>query len=215
MIDNNFLPFLFICLTSFFSLVNPLSIMPVFLTMTKDMDTIRRRFILKRAVGIALIILLAFTIGGQVIFTVFGISTNGFRIAAGIIILKIGFDMLNSKIKNEKMSPEEELDYSENLSVTPLAIPMLCGPAAIANGIMLMDQAQNWTMISVVIGSIVLIYFVSYLVLRASEKLVPLIGKTGNNVMMRLMGLILMVIAVECFVGGIKPILIEIINSKA
>lgn len=213
MIDTNFLPFLFICLTSFFSLVNPLSIMPVFLTMTKDMDQARRKFILKRAIVIAMAIILGFTICGQVIFTVFGISTNGFRIAAGIIILKIGFDMLNAKYEHSKMSEEEEREYSENLSVTPLAIPMLCGPAAIANGIMLMDEAKGWLMASVVIGSIVVIYLLSYVILRASGRLVPLIGKTGNNVMMRLMGLILMVIAVECFVSGIKPILIDIIHK--
>lgn len=213
MFDDNFLPFLFICLTSFFSLTNPLGTMPVFLSMTKGMDNEQRKAILKRAVFIATVILLGFTFCGQVIFTVFGISTNGFRIAAGIIILKIGFDMLNAQYNNNKMSEEEEQSYANNITVTPLAIPMLCGPGAIANGIMLMDQATNWLMMAVVVGSILFIYVLGYLILRASTKLVPLLGETGNNVMMRLMGLILMVIAVECFVGGIKPILIDIISA--
>ncbi len=213
MIDDNFLPFLFICLTSFFSLTNPLGTMPVFLSMTKGMDDTQRKAILKRAVFIATVILLGFTFCGQMIFTVFGISTNGFRIAAGIIILKIGFDMLNAQYTSTKMSKEEEQTYANNITVTPLAIPMLCGPGAIANGIMLMDQAQNWVMTAVVVGSILFIYVLGYLILRASTKIVPILGETGNNVMMRLMGLILMVIAVECFVGGIKPILIGIIKA--
>lgn len=213
MIDDRILPFLFICLTSFFTLTNPLGTMPVFLSMTKGMDDAQRKAILKRAVFIAIVILLGFTFCGQVIFTVFGISTNGFRVAAGFIIMKIGFDMLNAEYNNSKMSKEEEQSYANNIAVTPLAIPMLCGPGAIANGIMLMDQATDWVMISIVVGSILFIYMLGYVILRASAKIVPILGETGNNVMMRLMGLILMVIAVECFVGGLKPILIDIIKA--
>ncbi|MDE6277625.1 MAG: MarC family protein [Muribaculaceae bacterium] len=213
MFDDKTLPFLFICLTSFFSLTNPLGTMPVFLSMTKEMDNNQRKAILKRAVMIAIVILLGFTFCGQVIFTVFGISTNGFRIAAGVIIMKIGFDMLNAQYTSAKMSAEEEQAYARNITVTPLAIPMLCGPGAIANGIMLMDQATNWLMMGIVVGSILFIYALGYIILRASTRLVSILGETGNNVMMRLMGLILMVIAVECFVGGIKPILIGIIKA--
>lgn len=213
MIDEQFLPFLFICLTSFFTLTNPLGTMPVFLSMTKGMDNAQRNSILKRAIFIATVILLGFTFCGQVIFTVFGISTNGFRIAAGFIILKIGFDMLNAEYNNSKMNEDEEQTYANNITVTPLALPMLCGPGAIANGIMLMDRATDWVMMATVVGSILFIYLIAYLILRASTKLVPILGETGNNVMMRLMGLILMVIAVECFVGGLKPILVEIIKA--
>ncbi len=90
---------------------------------------------------------------------------------------------------------------------------MLCGPGAIANGIMLMDTADTWAMKATLIGSIALIYVISYLILRGSTRLINLLGETGNNVMMRLMGLILMVIAVECFVSGLRPIVIDIIRA--
>lgn len=90
---------------------------------------------------------------------------------------------------------------------------MLCGPGAIANGIMLMENAATWEMKATLIGSIAIIYLLTYLILRASTRLVPILGETGNNVMMRLMGLILMVIAVECFVGGLKPIMVDIIKA--
>lgn len=76
-----------------------------------------------------------------------------------------------------------------------------------------MDDANTWTMKGILIGIIGLIYFITYLILRASTRLVSILGETGNNVMMRLMGLILMVIAVECFVSGFRPILIDIIHQ--
>ena len=89
---DTLLPFALLCFTSFFTLTNPLGTMPVFLTMTKGMDDEERRHIVKRATIISFITLLAFTFSGQFLFKFFGISTNGFRIAAGFIILKIGYD---------------------------------------------------------------------------------------------------------------------------
>ena len=90
---------------------------------------------------------------------------------------------------------------------------MLCGPGAIANAIVLMQDADTIELKSVLIGSIAFIYLLTYFILRASTRLVNVLGETGNNVMMRLMGLILMVIAVECFVGGMKPILVDILKT--
>ena len=207
------MPFAFVCFASFFTLTNPLGTMPVFLTMTKGLDEEQRAQIVKRATLISFFTLLAFTFTGQFLFSFFGFSANGFRIAAGIIILKIGYDMLQARFTNTKLSDEEIRTYANDISITPLSIPMLCGPGAIANGIMLMDQADTFEMQAILVGMIGLIYLLSYVILRASSRLTPVLGETGLNVMMRLMGLILMVIAVECFVGGLKPILIDIIHS--
>lgn len=207
------MPFAFVCFASFFTLTNPLGTMPVFLTMTKGLGEEQRAQIVKRATLISFFTLLAFTFTGQFLFSFFGISANGFRIAAGIIILKIGYDMLQARFTNTKLSDEEIRTYANDISITPLSIPMLCGPGAIANGIMLMDQADSIEMQAILVGMIGLIYLLSYIILRASSRLTPVLGETGLNVMMRLMGLILMVIAVECFVGGLKPILIDIIHS--
>ncbi|MDE6341035.1 MAG: MarC family protein [Muribaculaceae bacterium] len=210
---ESLLPFAFICLTSFFTLTNPLGTMPVFLAMTKGLDNSDRKRILFRATVISLIILITFTVCGQVLFSLFGISANGFRIAAGIIILKIGYDMLHARYSKVKLSDEEVKEYANDISITPLAIPMLCGPGAIANGIMLMDDANTWPLKLILFGSILLIYIITFFVLAASTRLVKIVGETGNNVMMRLMGLILMVIAVECFVAGLKPIIIDILHQ--
>ena len=189
---DSLLPFFLLCFTSFFTLTNPLGTMPVFLTMTNGMSEEQRRAIVRRATIVSFLTLMVFTFSGQFLFKFFGISTNGFRIAGGIIIFTIGFDMLQARY----------------------AIPMLCGPGAIANALMLMDDAVTLAKKCILIGTIGLIYFITYLILRASTRLNRYMGETGNNVMMRLMGLILMVIAVECFVSGFKPIMIDILQHS-
>lgn len=210
---EDLLPFALLCFTSFFTLTNPLGTMPVFLTMTNGMNDHERKTIVRRATIVSFITLMVFTFSGQFLFKFFGISSNGFRIAGGFIIFKIGFDMLQARYSNAKLKEEEVKTYADDISITPLAIPMLCGPGAIANAIMLMDDASTLTLKGTLIGIIALVYFITFLILQASTRLVRILGETGNNVMMRLMGLILMVIAVECFVSGLKPILIDILRE--
>ena len=210
---EDLLPFALLCFTSFFTLTNPLGTMPVFLTMTNGMNNHERKAIVRRATIVSFITLMVFTFSGQFLFKFFGISSNGFRIAGGFIIFKIGFDMLQARYSNAKLKEEEVKTYADDISITPLAIPMLCGPGAIANAIMLMDDASTFTLKGTLIGIIALVYFITFLILQASTRLVRILGETGNNVMMRLMGLILMVIAVECFVSGLKPILIDILRE--
>ena len=210
---DSLFPFALLCFRSFFTLINPLGTMPVFLSMTAGMSNDERKRIVTKATLVAFLIMILFTVFGRFLFQFFGLSTNGFRIAGGIIILKIGYDMLQARYTHIKIN-EKELEHVENdISVTPLAIPMLCGPGAIANSIVLMEDAHDWVKKCTLMGVIALVFFITYLILRTSTKLVKLMGETGNNVMMRLMGLILMVIAVECFVSGAKPILIDILKA--
>lgn len=157
------LPYALLCLTSIFTLANPLGTMPVFLTMTQGMSEEQRQSIVKRATITALIILIVFTFAGQFIFMFFGISTNGFRIAGGVIIFKIGYDMLQARYTHVKLNSDEIKTYANDISITPLGIPMLCGPGAIANTIVLMSDAHTITMKSILIGSIVFIYVLTYL----------------------------------------------------
>ena len=210
---DTLLPFALLCFTSFFTLTNPLGTMPVFLTMTNGMSDDERKTIVRRATIVSFITLMVFTFSGQFVFKFFGISTNGFRIAGGIIIFTIGFDMLQARYSKAKLKDEEVKTYVNDISVTPLAIPMLCGPGAIANGIMLMEDADTLIKKILLVSVIASVYFITFLILRASTRLNKYMGETGNNVMMRLMGLILMVIAVECFVSGFKPIMIDILQQ--
>ena len=211
--DTSLLSFALLCFTSFFTLTNPLGTMPVFLTMTNGLDERQRRAIVRRATIVAFITVLVFTFSGQFLFKFFGISTNGFRIVGGVIIFKVGFDMLQARYTSLRLKKEEIKTYANDISITPLAIPILCGPGAIANAIVLMQDAHTLEMKGVLIAVIGFIYLFAYIILGFSTRLVHYLGETGNNVMMRLMGLILMVIAVECFVGGARPILVEILRE--
>lgn len=208
------IPFALLCFTSLFTITCPLSTMPVFLTMTQSLDEKERRAVAIRATLVACCALLLFVLAGQFLFKFFGISTNGFRIVGGIIIFRIGFDMLQAKYTPMNLRKEEIKEYANDVSVAPLGIPLLCGPGAIANAIVLMQEAYSFEMKTAVIVAIILVYLITFVLLRWAGVLVKFIGETGNNVMMRLMGLILMVIAVECFVSGARPILTEILHGS-
>ena len=194
-----------LCFTSLFTLMDPLGVMPVFLQMTEGMSAGERRSIALKSCALTFVIL--------VLFHFFGISTNGFRIAGGIIIFKIGYDMLQAHFTHVKLNENEKKEYSRNITVTPLAVPMLCGPGVISSGITLMEDAPEHIFKIALVCVIALVCLLSFSILCVSTRLLIILGEPGNNVMMRLMGLILMVIAVECFINGMQPVLTDILRQ--
>lgn len=210
---NDLFTFGLLCFTSFFTLTNPIGTMPIFITMTEGLDDKERKVIARKATIVSFITLMVFAFSGQLLFKFFGISVNSFRIAGGIIFFAIGWNMLQAQIAKVKLKEDEIKTYANDISVTPLAIPLLCGPGSITNSIVLMEDASNLWMKITLIGSIACIYLLTYWILRASTRITKLLGETGNNVLMRLMGLILMVIAVEFTFSGLKPIMIDIIKQ--
>jgi multiple antibiotic resistance protein len=133
----------------------------------------------------------------------------------GVIFFTMGWDMLQARLGNFKHTEDEDkIDaYVEDISITPLAIPMICGPGAITNAIILMEDAKEVPLKIVLIATVAFILLLTYLILVGASKITEKMGKTGNKVMMRLMGLIVMVIAVEFFFSGLKPIILDILNS--
>jgi multiple antibiotic resistance protein len=111
-----------------------------------------------------------------------------------------------------KIKDDEVKNYITDISITPLAIPMICGPGAITNAIVLMEDATTLIKKSILLISISLIMAITYFILYSSSKLIKLLGQTGINVMMRIMGLIVMVIAVEFFFSGLKPIILDMLK---
>jgi multiple antibiotic resistance protein len=198
--------------TSFFTLINPLGVMPIFMTMTSSLTEKQRNKTALRAVIIAFFTLLAFAFSGQVLFNFFGISVDSFRIVGGIIFFFVGYDMLQARLGKTKIDESDIKTYVDDISITPLAIPMICGPGAITNAIVLMEDANTYSLKIILLASIFVIMLVTYLILFFSSKIIDFLGETGNKVMMRLMGLIVMVIAVEFFFSGLKPIMRDILN---
>lgn len=209
------LAFALLCFTSFFSLMNPLGVMPVFITMTSNLEQAEQRKTARKAMFAAFITLLAFAFSGQLLFNFFGISVHSFRIVGGIIFFQMGADMLQARLGKVKVPKAEIEQYVSDISITPLAIPMICGPGCISNAIVLMEDASTMEMKAILIGMMSLVCLLTYVVLFSSTTISKWLGETGNNVLMRLMGLILMVIAVEFFLSGAKPIIADLFPALA
>jgi multiple antibiotic resistance protein len=207
---NDPITFAVLSFTSYFTLINPLGVMPVFMTMTSSLTDRQRRRTAQKALIVAFFSLIGFALSGQLMFNLFGISVNSFRIVGGIIFFIMGKDMLQAQLTRVKLQKSEVREYIDDISVTPLAIPMIAGPGAITNSIVLMQDAVNYEMKAVLFGVIFAVCLLTYLILWGSSTIIRLLGDTGNKVMMRLMGLIVMVIAVEFFFSGLKPIIIDI-----
>ena len=212
-IMNELLTFGLLCFTSFFTLTNPLGAMPVFMTMTMELDEAERKRVALRASLVSFLIMMMFAISGDFLFRFFGISIDSLRIVGGIIFLIMGMDMLQARLVKTKVKESEVKSYVNDISVTPLAIPMLCGPGIITNAIVLWHKAAGWEMKLMMVFAVVVVISLVYCILRSSSRIIKLLGETGNNVMMRLMGLIVMVIAVEFFFSGLKPIVLDILST--
>lgn len=198
--------------TSFFTLINPLGTMPVFMTMTASLTSAERNKTALKAVLVAFVALLLFAFSGNLMFDFFGISVNSFRMVGGFIFFLMGMDMLQARLASTKVTPDQTKQYVDDISVTPLGIPMISGPGAITNVIVLMRDAETIAFKATLLGVLAIVLGLTLLILMSSSKILKLIGETGNKVMMRLMGLIVMVIAVEFFFSGLKPVLQDILS---
>lgn len=203
-----------LALTSLFTLINPLGTMPVFLSMTSELSVSDRNRTAKKASIVSFITIIIFVLTGQLLFKFFGISINSFRVVGGVIFFIMGMDMLQARLGQVKIKDSEVKSYITDISITPLAIPMICGPGAITNSIVLMEDANTILKQTILITDIALVMLATYLILYSSSKLIKILGQTGINVMMRIMGLIVMVIAVEFFFSGLKPIIVDILIAR-
>ncbi|MAP81082.1 MAG: antibiotic resistance protein MarC [Aequorivita sp.] len=198
--------------TSFFTLINPLGTMPIFLTMTGELNIQERTNTAKRATIVSFVTIVIFAFTGQLLFKFFGISVDSFRIVGGVIFFLMGMDMLQARLGKVKVKESEVKTYVDDISITPLAIPMICGPGALTNSIVMMEDADSIEKKLVLIFTVLLVMVLTFIILYSSSRIIKILGQTGINVMMRLMGLIVMVIAVEFFFAGLKPILLGILN---
>lgn len=209
---QDYFSFGLLCFTSFFTLINPLGSMPIFMTMTSELDVKQRNATAKKASLIGFLTIIAFALSGQLLFNFFGISVHSFRIVGGVIFFIMGMDMLQARLGQVKIKESEVKSYISDISITPLAIPMICGPGAITNAIVLMQDASNYQLKIILFGAVFLVILITYLIFYSSSRIIKILGQTGNNVLMRLMGLIMMVIAVEFFFAGLKPIINEMMK---
>jgi multiple antibiotic resistance protein len=194
-----------LALSSIFFLVDPFAALPTFLAVTAGSDAARRRKTALKASVTALVVLSAFAVAGKYLFSMFGISLQAFEIAGGIILLLIGLDMLEAKRSPTQESTEEttEAAQKEDAGIVPLGIPMLAGPGSITSVMVLVGQAQGeWQKMTAILVSILITAAICYLVLGNSDRVARGLGETGVRILVRIMGLLLVALAVQYFVNG-------------
>ncbi len=205
--QGDLLTYALVVFTSFFTIINPLGTMPVFMTMTQSLSPEARRKTAQKAVLVSFATLILFGISGELLFEFFGISVNALRIVGGIIFFLMGQDMLQARLAKTKVTENEVKSYVNDISITPLAIPMIAGPGAITNIIVMWKDTNTVTDMAVLLGGLSVVMVLTFLILWSAGRIMNLLGETGRNVLMRLMGLIVMVIAVEFFFSGLIPII--------
>lgn len=196
----------FASFTSLFSVVNPLAAMPLFLSLTDRFNESERIYTAKKAAVYMFGVLVTFLLIGTFILSFFGISLAGIRIAGGLIIIRAAFTMLNPEKTGKKLTEEDEVAAmeKEDISFSPLALPLLSGPGSIAVVIGFATQAEGVTDYLVNAVSIVLVVVLTYVILRLAPISAKYIGPAGLNVMTRLMGFIALAISVQFILSGIS-----------
>ena len=210
--DISFFLFAF---SSLFTLVNPVGISPAFVSLTQRFppDDVPR--IALRGAVAAAVILFVFAGVGQLIFSFYHITIHAFRIAGGIIFFRLGLNMLESVVSRSKSTPKEQEEAltRTDIALSPVAIPLIAGPGAITSAMILAGQAKTITGKLSLFLAITLTLAVTYLILRGADTFLKKLGTTGTRVIQRIMGLLLMVIAVQFVIDGIKPIMTDILRA--
>ncbi|HEY3242085.1 MAG TPA: MarC family protein [Phycisphaerae bacterium] len=211
------LSFALVTFSAIFFVVDPLAVIPLFLSLTQGDPLEKKHATAAKAALVTTVTLLTFAAAGNFIFRLFGITPGAFKIAGGILLFLMSLDMLRAQRSRVRTSPEEELEgvAKEEVAVIPLGIPMLAGPGSIATVTVTMSQA--WTSLprmAIVIGSILLTGLLTFILLRGALVLERTLKRTGLNILTRIMGLILAAVAVQFVVSGIGDVFPHMTGQK-
>ncbi len=202
---SNAVSFFVRCFVSLFVIVNAIGNAPVFLTLLQRYEEGEKRTIIKKAILVACAALLVVTLTGNIFFRLLGIELYSFRIAGGILLAIVSIEMLYGRKTQTQSSADEERYYAERdeISILPLGIPLLTGPGALTTGIVLFDTAGTLVNRIILLVTIAIVYLISYIILVKSSTILKYLGKTGTIVAIRIMGLMLLSVAIQFLIGGI------------
>lgn len=187
-----------------FIVVDPIGIVPLFLSTVSHLSPEERARTAKKAVLVAFVILSVFIVAGRFILGFFGISPGAFYVAGGTLFFLISMDMLFARAKRSKTSSQESDEDSASLAVFPLAIPMISGPGAITTIMLFSADAASWLRITALLfAAVVPVLGLIYLAMRTSGWIHRILGNTGVSVVERMMGLILSGLSVQFIFDGL------------
>jgi len=197
---------LLLIFTSILFIVDPFAVIPTFLAMTVRDTPAQRRVLARRGAWTCAITLIAFAVGGSLIFKIFGITIGAFKIAGGVLIGLNALDMVQARRSQQRETAVETAEgiQKDDIGIMPLGVPMLAGPGAISTVMVLALGSKSVAATAAVYISIVLTALITFLVLSAASMVERRLGQTGMRILTRLMGLVLCAIAVQFIIDGIK-----------
>jgi multiple antibiotic resistance protein len=191
-------------LLTLFVVIDPAGLVPSFISLAGARSGQAQAAIARRAVLIAGAVLLSFSVAGSPLLAYLGISVSALRIAGGILLFRIAVDMVFAQFRRETPEEEAEARAKEDISVFPLAIPLIAGPGALASVLILATETRGEpSLFALVLGAAGMVLLVAYLFLRVSTRLARILGQTGINVVTRILGLILAALAVQYVADGL------------
>jgi multiple antibiotic resistance protein len=191
------------------AIVNPLGVVPVFVSLTRGMDEVERRHIARTtSIAVAVVLVIA-TLLGKPLLNFFGVSIASFRVGGGILLLLMSIAMMQARHTQSKQTPEEaeEAGEKESIAVVPIAMPLLAGPGAISTVIIYADQSFHPFHLGLIIASSLVVALLTWFSLRAAIPVSRMMSRTGINIATRLMGLLLAAISVEFIADGLAQLL--------
>lgn len=201
MLDLAFNDTLFIrALVGVFVIVNPFGNVPIFISLTSKLTSEERRNAIIKSMIIATAILLVFALIGKVLFDLLNVTLDSLRIAGGLLMLAIAFDMLMGRSPASRIDEAEE---RESVAVTPMATPLLAGPGAMTTVMIYMNDAQTQVLKASILVAILIAMAAAFLILINCETVYNIIRKDGARVLTKIMGIVLATIAVEMVVNGL------------
>lgn len=191
---------------SLFAILSPFGTVPTFLALTEGAYDAERISMARRACIVAFAVLMAFSLVGSQILGLFQVGVPALQMAGGIVILRVGLEMLGGT--RRRLTPEERAEAIEkdDIAITPLAIPMLCGPGAITTAIVLESQAPGLAGRLVLVAVVGVVYLATFGTLWLAVRYSAVLGQITIRVIGRLMGLLLAAIAVQFLVNGLRAI---------
>jgi membrane protein, MarC family len=195
-------------LTGLLAIVGPMSTVPLFLNFTQNVASQRTRIARTSGLAVACILTLSVVAGSQILYT-FSISIDGFRVAGGLLLMTIAFEMLEARPIRAKHTPEEEAEAldSTSVGVVPLALPLLAGPGAISTVILFSQQSDELAHKVILILLCWLVAAIVWICFHMAPQIGKRLSQTTMNISSRVMGLILASMAVEFIVGGLRNLL--------
>lgn len=189
-----------------FIIVDPIAGVPVFLAITPDNTRAQRRAMAVRGCLAAFAILVFFLLCGRLMMDYFAIETAAVRICGGLLLFVISLEMLYGRPTGTGTSPREErlAEAKADISVTPLAFPLLAGPGAIATGLIFVEHVRTAADYLALLAASALVFIATCLLLLRADTLLRLIGALGAAIATRLMGLVLAFLAVQYVIDGIR-----------